>query len=91
MALRQTIRDFIVNNYMYGAAPEDLRDSLSLLESGIMDSTGVMELILFLEQQFRIKVEDAEMLPENLDSVDNICGYLERKRSQAGLAERSAE
>jgi acyl carrier protein len=64
---------------MYGAAPEELDDSVSFLESGIMDSTGIMELVMFLEEEFEIKVQDAEMVPENLDSVNNLVKYLQGK------------
>ena len=81
--MRQRIRTFILENYMYGAAPEELDDDASFLETGIIDSTGVMELILFLEEEFDVNVEDSEILPENLDSVNRICQYL----GQTGAAE----
>jgi len=77
--LREKIRAFILESFMYGSAPEELEDAASFLETGIVDSTGIMEVVLFLEEEFGIKVEDDEMLPENLDSVDCLCKYLERK------------
>lgn len=77
--MKETIRSFVLENYMYGAAPEELDDSVSFLESGIMDSTGIMELVMFLEEEFEIKVQDAEMVPENLDSVNNLVKYLQGK------------
>ena len=77
--MRKSVREFILENYLYGAAPEELDDAASFLEEGIIDSTGVMELILFLEEEFDVKVEDTEMVPENLDSVDCICRFLESK------------
>ncbi len=86
--MREQVREFILENYMYGSAPEELDDEASFLESGIIDSTGAMELILFLEEEFGVKVEDAEMLPENLDSVDKVCAYLEGKG--AGDSEASS-
>lgn len=73
------IREFIAENFMYGQAPEELGNDTSFLDSGIIDSTGVMELIQFLEDEFEISVNDDEMVPENLDSVDRLCQYLEHK------------
>ncbi len=77
--MKEIIRSFVLENYMYGAAPEELDDAVSFLESGIMDSTGIMELVMFLEEEFEIKVQDAEMVPENLDSVNNLVKYLSGK------------
>ena len=77
--MKDQIREYILENCMYGAPPEDLDDKVSFLESGIIDSTGVMELIVFLEEEFDIEVEDAEMVPENLDSVERLCAYVARK------------
>lgn len=56
-----------------------LADDTSLLDRGIIDSTGVLEIIVFIEGEFGIKVLDHEVLPENLDSISNIAGYVERK------------
>jgi acyl carrier protein len=66
---------------MYGLSPADLKDDTSFLESGILDSTGVMELIVFLENEFSIAIHDSEILPENLDSLNNICRFLSTKAS----------
>ena len=79
MELKQTIRDFIIRNF-YVAEPSALEDGASLLEQGIIDSTGVLEVILFLETSFGVAVEDAEMVPENLDSIDAIAGFVARKK-----------
>lgn len=79
--VRQAIRAFILENYMHGASPSELEDAASFVDTGIIDSTGVMELILFLENELGVKVEDTEILPENLDSVEKICRYLESKGS----------
>jgi len=64
-----------------GRNPEELADSDSLLNKGIIDSTGVLELVGFLEESFNIQVEDAELVPENLDSVNNLVNYIEKKRA----------
>ncbi len=78
MSLKQQIRNFILENFIL-EKPEDLVDDESMLEKGIIDSTGVLELVAFLESTYQIKVEDEELIPENLDSIKNIVGYLERK------------
>lgn len=80
MSLREQIRTFILENFIL-EKPEDLVDDESMLEKGIMDSTGVLELVAFLESTYEIKVEDEELIPENLDSIMNIVNYLERKLS----------
>ncbi len=73
------IRKFVTTNF-YVAEPGSLRDEDSLLDKGIIDSTGVIELIGFLEETFGIKVEDAEMVPENLDSIARMTAFVQRKR-----------
>ena len=78
MTLRDQIRNFILENFIL-ENPEDLVDDESMLEKGIIDSTGVLELVGFIESTYQIKVEDEELIPENLDSIKNIVGYLERK------------
>jgi len=64
-----------------GQDSDSLKDDSSFLEDGVIDSTGVLELVGFLEENYEIKVEDEELIPENLDSIKNICAYLETKRS----------
>jgi acyl carrier protein len=66
MALETAIRAFITSNF-YVANPSALDAEASLLDNGVIDSTGVLELITFVEAEFGVKVEDDEMLPENLD------------------------
>jgi len=72
------IRMFIIENFLFGNA-EGLMDDTSFLENGIIDSTGVLELVNFLEEEFSIKVEDEELVPENLDSINNVSAYLQKK------------
>lgn len=76
--LEETVRRFIVENFLLG---EDagLSSSQSLLESGVVDSTGILELVAFLELTFKIEVEDKDLVPENLDTIDNIKCFVERK------------
>lgn len=59
--------------------PEDLSNNSSLLELGIIDSTGVLELVGFLEEKYSIQVEDSDLIPDNLDSLDNLVNYLSNK------------
>jgi acyl carrier protein len=78
MSLRYQIRNFILENFIL-ENPQDLADDESMMKTGIMDSTGVLELVAFIESTFEIKVEDEELIPENLESIKNIVSYLERK------------
>jgi len=73
------VRRFIVDNFLFGQDDQGLGPDDSLLDRGVIDSTGVMELVLFLEQQFGVKVEDTELVPENLDSIERICAFIDRK------------
>ena len=79
MTLKQQIRDFVTSNF-YVADPAALQDQTSLLEHGIIDSTGVLEVIVFLESTFGISVDDSELLPENLDTIERIGAFVERKK-----------
>ena len=72
------IKEFIIDNFLFGDA-DGIGDDTSFLEEGIIDSTGVLELVAFLEENYNISVEDEELIPENLDSISNIAQYLERK------------
>lgn len=80
MEPRSQIRRYILENYLFSDDQSLLADGDSLMERGIIDSTGALELVFFLEEQFGIKVGEEEMLPENLDSVDNLVAFLARKQ-----------
>jgi len=84
--VRDKIRSFLIDNYIYGTPPEGFDDDTSFVSSGALDSTGVMELILFIEEQFGIKVKNEELIPENLDSVNRICQYVESQQTVVSLA-----
>jgi acyl carrier protein len=73
------VRTFIEENFLFREDISDLADTDSLLESGVMDSTGILELVAFLETEFSIQMADAEIVPENLDSIASIAKFLERK------------
>jgi len=72
------IKTFIVENFLFGSE-DGLKDETSFLEEGIIDSTGILELVTFLEEEFSITIEDEELVPENLDSINNVTAFLERK------------
>jgi acyl carrier protein len=74
----QQLRSFIVENFLFGQ-DSSLKDGDSFLQVGILDSTGVLQLVAFLEEKYGITVEDGELTPENLDSINNIVAYLSRK------------
>lgn len=78
-SIDQDVRQFIVDNFLFGQ-DDTLASDDSFLESGIIDSTGVLELVGFLEQQFGIRIEDRELVPANLDSVNRVARFVERKR-----------
>ena len=77
--IRGKIREYIQVRFMIGKPLNSLKDNDQLLEKGILDSTGVLELVGFIEENFPFSVEDEELLPDNLGSVDNIVRYVERK------------
>lgn len=79
----QKIRSYIADNFLLGTANE-FDNSASLLETGIIDSTGAMELVAFLEKEFALSVADEELVPDNLDSVDKIGRFVERKIAVTG-------
>ncbi|OIQ75353.1 D-alanine--poly(phosphoribitol) ligase subunit 2 [mine drainage metagenome] len=79
--IHNQIRQYVDDNFLLGARDLQYGNSDSLLDLHILDSTGVLELILFLEQTWGIQVADTEMLPENLDSVDAIAAYVQRKQA----------
>lgn len=79
MSTKETLRNFILENYMFTDDQNALKDSDSFLDSGIIDSTGILEVVMFLEESFGIKVEDEEMVPENLDSIDNLVTFVAKK------------
>ena len=80
MDIKTQIREFIIDNFMMGRDPEELKDNGSLLEMNIIDSTGVLEMVGFLEETFEITIEDDELIPENLDSLVKMEAFINPKR-----------
>lgn len=82
MTIEERVRHYILE-YFYVSDPEELTDEVSLLESGYIDSTGMMEVILFLEGEFAIHIEDHETIPDNLESISKIAAFIARKQPSA--------
>ena len=76
--LNERVRRFVVENFLFGE-DEGLKDDTSFLEEGVIDSTGILELVSFLEEEFNITIEDEELIPENLDSINYVVLYLKTK------------
>ena len=81
--IRQELRRFVVTNFLLEEDGDGLGDDASFLEQGIVDSTGVLELVSFLERRYAITLEDEELVPDNLDSIRNLMAFLERKLQPA--------
>jgi len=81
--IHETIRQFILENYLFTDDTSQLALDDSLLGRGIVDSTGMLEIIMFIEEQLGVKVRDEDMVPENLDSVNRIAAYVTSRRKAA--------
>jgi acyl carrier protein len=73
------VREFVLKNYLFTSEQSALKSEDSFMKSGIMDSTGILEMIMFLHDEFGVDVMDDEMVPENLDSVNNVVAFLGKK------------
>ena len=83
MDIREKIRYYILQNFLFTDDESALTDGDSFLAGGIIDSTGVLEIIYFIEETFGMCVNEEEMLPENLDSVNNLVAFVSRKQAVA--------
>jgi len=83
MTIEAKLRTYILEDFLFTDDESDLSSSDSFLEKGIIDSTGIMEVIFFINDEFGIEVEDDEMIPDNLDSVNNIVAFIEKKKKAA--------
>lgn len=79
MNLKQKVRAFIFENFLFDADEGELQNDSSFLDQGIIDSTGVLELVEWLEDEFDLSVDDDELIPENLDSVNSLADFITRK------------
>jgi acyl carrier protein len=81
--IRRELRQFVTDNFLLSEEDAGLADDASFLEQGIVDSTGVLELVSFLERRYAITLDDAELVPDNLDSIGKLTAFLERKLQAA--------
>ena len=79
MNIEDTIKKFILENFIINGDAEKLDLDQSFLETGIIDSTGILELVSFIEEQYSITLEDEELIPDNLDSVNNVVKFIGNK------------
>ena len=80
--IQNTIRTFIFENFLFDADDDALSNDTSFLEKGIIDSTGVLELVEWIEETFDITIEDDELIPENLDSINLIAEFVGKKQHE---------
>lgn len=80
--MNKELRQFITENFLFGADDSSISDDDSFLEKGIIDSTGVLELVVFLEKRYAIRVRDQDLIPENLDSITNLVNFVQSRRAQ---------
>jgi acyl carrier protein len=73
------LRAYVIDRFLFGDTSASLSNSESLLERGIVDSTGVLEMVMFLEEKYGIKVQDDELVPDNLESIDKAADFVQRK------------
>lgn len=85
-ALKTAIRKYLADNVLLSGGIDELADDASFLERNLLDSTGVLELVGFIEDSFGVKVGDDEIVPENLDSVELCAGYIARKQAAKASA-----
>ncbi len=80
MDIKETIKGFVIENFMFGSDQKEIGDDESFLESGIIDSTGVLEVVGFIEDEFDIEVLDEELIPDNFDTLTKLTTYVTNKR-----------
>jgi acyl carrier protein len=90
MTLNAELRQFVIDNFMFGKADKHVGDDDSFLELGLIDSTGVMELVAFLEGRYRIKLQDSDLIPDNLDSINKVARFVESRLQPCQEGDRGA-
>ena len=82
--IEPAVRQFVTEKLLFGDKTKSFNDETSFLETGLIDSTGVLELVVFLEGKFSIRIADEDVVPDNLDSVSRITKYVGRKLNAPG-------
>jgi len=80
IAIKETIKKYIIDNFLFGNETEEIGEDTSFMEKGIIDSTGILELIEFIEETYEVSVGDEELIPENLDSLNNLSRFILSKK-----------
>jgi acyl carrier protein len=81
MTIATDIRSFIIENFLFGDTSQDLGDDVSLIETDLVDSTGILELVAFVEQTYGIAVKDADIVPANFDSIGRLAAFVTAKQN----------
>jgi acyl carrier protein len=79
--IEQKLRQIVSETFLVGGENGDLPGDASFIDTGIIDSTGILQLVEFVEQEFNLKVDDEDLIPENLDSINRLVAFVERKKS----------
>lgn len=79
-AIKEKVRTFVIENFLLGDSSGNLSDDDSFFEKGVIDSTGVLELVGFVEKSFNVKFKDEELIPDNLDSLNKITDFIAKNR-----------
>lgn len=77
--IRKKLREFVTDTFLIADEDEELNDSDSFMQTGLIDSTGILEVTNFIEAEYQITIEDDEMVPDNLDSIDNLVKFIMKK------------
>ena len=77
--IKESVKKFILDNFLFESDENAVAYDDSFLEKGIIDSTGVMELVSYIEEEFKVSVDDDELVPENLDSINNLAVFIKKK------------
>lgn len=88
--LEDQIREFIVENFLFGDESREIASSTSLIENDLVDSTGILELVAFIEERFGFTVADRDIVPDNLDSIDRISAYVAAKTGENATSTKAA-
>lgn len=83
MSTEARLRKYILENFLYTDDESRLSRDMSLIDNGVIDSTGVLELVSFIEESFGVKVDDSELVPDNFDSVARLVSYIQQKQASA--------
>ena len=82
MIIQHQLRDYVKENFLFGNPNTNINNDDSFIEKGIIDSTGVLELVSFVEEKFNFRIHDEEIIPDNLDSISKLTSFITRKSNE---------